>query len=140
MICKLCKIKEQKEFIILENDLAISFLSNAPLSEEHVMVLPKRHILYPEATKDEHQALAEIISQLNEKLKQLHPKKQPILISVTDTNHSSIPDHVHFHLIPSKYTIRQLIARTHGVEERKEISEELLRSRSINLRKYIFNK
>lgn len=139
MICNLCKAKEQRELIIQENDLAVSFLPHAPLSEGHVMILPRRHVLYHDLTKDEHQAIAEIISQLKDHLKKIYPEQHPLLISATDTSHSSVPGHIHFHLVPSRYGLRPLIAKTHGVDERKEVSPGQLKEMTLGLRKQIFN-
>jgi diadenosine tetraphosphate (Ap4A) HIT family hydrolase len=135
MLCGLCKGKEEKELIILENELATSFIPFAPLSKGHVLILPKRHALYEDLTKEEHLSIVEISCKLKDRLKVLMPNQQPLLFSVTDTNHGTIPEHMHFHLVPSKYNIRELIAKTHDVDERKNVSYEVMKEMTEEIRK-----
>ncbi len=132
--CHLCKAVGLKKLFVDENKYAIAFLPVAPLREGHILVLPRRHISYEKLTKEEHQSVAELVSVLKDELKNIFPNEPPLVVTLTDTIHSSIRNHFHFHLVPSRYNLRKLIAKAApnikeneriGLRELEEMTEKI---------------
>lgn len=42
MTCPFCTMPENKERIIIENKLAMAFLTTEPVAEWHILIIPKR--------------------------------------------------------------------------------------------------
>lgn len=102
MECLFCSIvkKEIPAKIIYEDDNVIAFLDIFPVSDGHVLVVPKKHYVeLKEMHKDELASLMEVISKI-----------YPIVEEVTNCdgihlleNYGTAQEvkHVHFHIIPT---------------------------------------
>lgn len=132
--CNLCKALNDSYLIIKENKLAIAFLPISPLKEGHVMVLPKRHIKFEELTSEESKAVSELLIYLKNKLLKLFPEDHPLFVTLMDTKHSSIREHFHYHVIPSKDNLRKIISEYYKVEENKKYDKKYLEKMAKKLR------
>lgn len=108
--CGLCNAVFENYRVVRNTGLVYSVIPIAPLVEGHVMVLPIRHTRFQDMTKDEVYEAHQMICDLIGKLKVRYPAGHPLLGSVTDTDHAQIPDHGHYHLIPSSANFRTLMA------------------------------
>jgi len=109
--CSLCRAyEEEKSRLVLENEYSFAIIPNTPMCEGHILTLPKKHTIYEDMSGEEHLALAALNGGLIEKLMHFYPNEHPLLVSLTQTKHSSVHGHFHYHLIPSAYNLRKLMA------------------------------
>lgn len=95
------ELKDVKERIIIENDLAYAFPTNMPIVSGHVLIVPKREVrTIDELNEPELRAMLSIMNKLKPVMKKV--------FNATGFNHAwnegqdagqSIP-HLHIHLIP----------------------------------------
>ena len=114
--CPLCLIPQdiaQQYRVVKINDLVYSVIPKEPLVEGHVLVLPRRHVCMRDLTAEESLALNMEIDALKEKLVDLYPTTPPFIAAMSDTKHASIPEHLHYHLVPFAVGLRTLI---HGYD------------------------
>jgi len=86
---------------IIENDLAQVIYDGIPVSNGHLLVIPRRHVAsWFEATQAEREALFELVDQAKDFLEESHhPDGYNIGINVGKDAGQSI-FHLHIHLIP----------------------------------------
>jgi len=135
--CPLCTIPTEDSFrVVTENSKAYVGVPHAPLVEGHVMVLPKRHALLSNLDSEELACLQELIEKLKNKLINLYPKEPPMVYSVMDTQHASVPTHFHYHIIPVADNLRKIMARYYPkVQENEVLSDEELKRMADKLKK-----
>ncbi len=102
--CPFCNLKER---VLLQNDLAVAFLSDPRKVKGHMLVTSKRHIEKPwEVTSEELQAVYGLINDIEQRLEgklgvgfDIRQNYRPFLEETRLTVR-----HIHFHVIPrSKY-------------------------------------
>lgn len=108
--CALCAIHTQDDRVVERGEEVYSIIPHAPLAEGHVMILPYRHARFEELTIYELLSLRDMAGRLKDRLMELDLTKPPMLVSMLDTRHASIPDHFHYHLIPSEVNMRKLLS------------------------------
>lgn len=102
--CLFCKIvfKKIESKIILENDYAISFMDKFPVSDGHILVIPKKH--YENLTSCDPLYLSEVI-RMTQKVSKLLVESE---LNPTNFNYLSNQGsisgqmifHFHMHIIP----------------------------------------
>ena len=107
--CQLCVIHQQTYLVVSRTDYVYSIIPHAPLVPGHVMILPYSHTIFEELTPDELMELRDMSCQLKDQLVSKYPLTPPMLVSMMDTTHASIPRHFHSHLIPSPVNMRKLL-------------------------------
>lgn len=87
--------------VVAENDLAFAFYDACPVSEGHLLVIPKRHVEnYFDASAEEHYAIRELIFQLKEFLDQKYnPDAYNIGANIGHYAGQTV-FHFHMHIIP----------------------------------------
>lgn len=108
--CSLCTIADEEYRIVKCASKVYSIIPNTALTSGHVMVLPYRHTTFEEMDDEELSQIRDMTCQLKTRLTTLYPSTPPLFTSMLDTTHASIPDHVHFHLIPSPVNVTPLLA------------------------------
>ena len=101
MDCVFCNIINEKKEIILENNLAVAFYDSFPVSEGHVLIIPKRHcVTYFDLTSEEMTAILSLSKEVREFLNnKYHPDGYNICFNAgVDAGQSVM--HCHMHLIP----------------------------------------
>jgi len=123
--CPLCTILHKQIFrVIEENDGAYSFVPFEPQYEGHILVLPKRHAKLTELTAKELVAVRDLAVKLKNRLVELYPEAHPVIYTVTDTMHASIPQHFHYHIQPTKDDLRKVFASHYpGISIKKRASD-----------------
>lgn len=98
MDCVFCNLKED---ILFENDLAVAFFDNFPVSKGHTLIIPKRHCeTYFDLTKEEMAAIFELSKKVKKYLdEKYHPDGYNVGFNVNEAGGQSIM-HVHMHVIP----------------------------------------
>lgn len=99
MQCPFCTLEPAR--IIMSNDHAVAIRDGFPVSEGHILIIPKRHIasLF-EATFEEQTALLELLGQARQQLQEeLKPDGFNIGINDGATAGQTVM-HLHIHLIP----------------------------------------
>ncbi len=93
-----------REDAVIENDLAQVIHDGYPVSQGHLLVIPRRHVAsWFEATPDERAALFDLVDRAREYLEQRYqPDGFNIGINVGEAAGQSV-FHLHIHLIP-RYT------------------------------------
>ena len=62
MNCIFCDFKNDKEKVVLENDLAYAIFDGFPINKGHMLIIPKRHAeTYFDLTEDEIKAMNELV-------------------------------------------------------------------------------
>lgn len=100
MSCKFCDIVNNKEYL-LENDLAVAFFDNYPVSDGHTLIIPKRHVeTYFDLTSEEMKAIFELSNQVKKLLdEKYHPDGYNVGFNVKECGGQSVM-HCHMHVIP----------------------------------------
>jgi len=106
---------------VYKSENVYSIVPYAPMALGHVMILPYRHTRFEELNIEELLQLRDMSSRLKDKLVELYPTAPPLFVSVMDTSHASIPDHFHYHLIPSAVKLSELLAAYHHTDAKRVI-------------------
>lgn len=99
--CLFCKWKEEKEKIILENELAFARYDEFAVSKGHILIMTKRHVKdFFETTLEERQAIFELTDKAKVLIdKKFYPTGYNIGMNCGLSAGQSVM-HIHVHLIP----------------------------------------
>lgn len=98
--CHEAVIERQK---IDANDCVIALLSYKPITEGHILIIPKRHCeFYEELTEDEILAIHRMIRRVHNVAKEYFQVDSYLLLQKNGKNVGQSVPHVHFHYIPRK--------------------------------------
>lgn len=124
--CPFCKLN--KGSLIVENKFAYLIPASAPYVKNHLLVIPKKHILAMENLKQkEKNAILELLIYGIKILKKKYPAIEiDYKEGELNSARKSIP-HMHFHLIPRKRKI--MISK----EKRKMLTENQIKEEISNL-------
>ncbi|MEK6899188.1 MAG: HIT domain-containing protein [Nanoarchaeota archaeon] len=124
--CGLCLWERQSYRLIGYNDSCYAMICKAPLKPGHVIVLPKRHVL---SASDFSTNEASEFLDLIERVKNVVQEKygEGLLVVQHGRGYAS-EKHLHYHVLPSKGSLRTLVSSYEGVLEREEIPREGLRA------------
>ena len=98
--CFFCKCINNHDFV-LENELAFAKFDGFPVSEGHLEVVPKRHVVdWWGTTKEERIAIFDLLDEAKKIIDQkYHPDGYNIGMNLGETAGQSVM-HLHVHLIP----------------------------------------
>lgn len=101
MKCVFCDEFTINKRPVFENDLALCYYDEFPVSPGHMIFITKRHVSnFFETNGDEKRALFELVDQSKEIIdKQYHPDGYNIGINCGEAAGQSVM-HIHIHLIP----------------------------------------
>lgn len=101
MSCLFCKFKDNREKVVLDNDLAFAIFDGFPVSKGHMLVIPKRHAeAYFDLTKEELTAMQELAHKCKELLDNKYkPDGYNIGFNCGEAGGQTI-FHCHMHIIP----------------------------------------
>jgi len=130
MECVFCKIikKELPAYIVYEDDVAIAFLDINPVSEGHILVVPKKHVT--RLTEMSEEELTEFMKRVQKVAKMVEEKltKDYNIIINQGSKAGQIIQHLHIHIIP-RHTGEEKVFLwvTHKLteEEAKKVLEKL---------------
>ena len=98
-ICPFCHLIRQE--VIKENKHAILTMARAPYTKDHLLVIPKKHVLRLNIlSKIQKQAIEELIYY---GMKKLHKKHKNVTVLYREGNKKEVGksiNHIHYHLIP----------------------------------------
>lgn len=99
--CLFCKWKNEKEKIIIENDLAFARPDEFAVSPGHTLFMTKRHVKdFFETTDEERNAIFELVDKVKEMLDEKYsPTGYNIGMNCGVSAGQSVM-HIHVHLIP----------------------------------------
>ena len=99
--CLFCKWKNEKEKIVLENELAFAVFDEFAVSKGHMIFMTKRHVKdFFETTKEERIAIFELIDEAKKIIdKKYKPTGYNIGMNCGVSAGQSVM-HIHTHLIP----------------------------------------
>ncbi|MBO5398510.1 MAG: HIT family protein [Clostridia bacterium] len=99
--CLFCNWKNDKEKIIIENELAFATYDEFAVSKGHTLFITKRHVKdFFETTAEERQALFDLIDQVKEIVdEKYHPTGYNIGMNCGKSAGQTVM-HLHVHLIP----------------------------------------
>ena len=133
--CELCAVLQKENYrIVLSSVHSFICLNHEPLSEAHLLILPKRHILKPqELTPDEAKDILSLLEHLSEKL----PSHFNMKGAMSFLNHGAhrTQQHLHFHFLPLHEGLRYLVAPYLNVDLRKKRSKEELVRLTLELKR-----
>lgn len=121
-MCELCNTIDEEFRLIRETKHSFCIICQDPLKLWHVMVLPKRHITQTnmsDLSKEESHDLICLLDDIQEIIEKLSDESAVILKN--NWKHITQP-HLHFHIFPSKWYLRNLVWNFEGIPERKQIS------------------
>jgi diadenosine tetraphosphate (Ap4A) HIT family hydrolase len=101
--CPFCNFNPQE--LIAESKYFVIIASRAPYSPDHLLIVPKRHVIFlQELKKAELKELRTLTEQWNTKLHQ-HHKSINILLrdTMSERGKGKSINHLHLHLIPDCY-------------------------------------
>jgi len=98
--CPFCALNKNE--IIKENKSAMLILAKAPYTKDHLIIVPKRHVLFLEAlTKREKEDVDNLVYFA---MRKIHNKYGDASILYREGNKKKIGksiDHIHYHIIPN---------------------------------------
>lgn len=98
--CPFCP--EQREAVLEEGKFCFVAPARAPYTEDHLLIIPKRHIIFfHELTSEEVEEFMSLIQRWSAKL---HTRHEAINFLLRDSNLGEIGksvEHLHFHLLPT---------------------------------------
>lgn len=98
-VCPFCKITTNR--ILAENEKAILTFSQAPYHKHHLLVIPKRHSnSIVNLGWDENVCIMALVVSATKLLKKLGHDDCVILEKDGNATGKSIPNHLHYHVIP----------------------------------------
>lgn len=97
--CPFCSLNE--EAIVFEHDLLSVIRDAYPVTEGHLLIIPKRHVAsFFDLTRAEKDAILDTIDSMKTLLDERHaPDGYNIGVNVGEASGQTV-DHVHVHLIP----------------------------------------
>ena len=101
--CPFCNVLANKEFIT-ENAHAVAFLDKFPVTEGHILIVPKRHVAdYFETTEEERIAIGDMLVQLRQDIIENDHSVEGfnIGINIGEAAGQTV-FHCHVHLIPRR--------------------------------------
>lgn len=131
-VCPFCHLIE--EDIIKQNNSAVLTLSKAPYTQDHLLVIPKKHYLKLESlSKKQKEDIEKLIYYA---MKKLHKKYKNVTILYREGNKKEVGksiNHLHYHLIPNmkigKHDInwkeRKIFSECEYIEKIKELKKDL---------------
>ena len=131
-ICPFCHLR--KEEIIKQNKFVVLTLAKAPYIKNHLLVIPKRHVLtFGSLKKREKLAMLKMIAYGMKKLKK---KERNINVLYREGNKKIIRksiNHMHVHIIPNmpigmqnkKWNKKQIYSDKEYVKKIKELKKRL---------------
>ena len=101
MNCIFCEFKNDKDRVVLENDLAYAIFDGFPVNQGHMLVIPKRHAeTYFDLTKDEVASMQELALKAKEIIdKKYHPDGYNVGFNCGEYAGQTV-FHCHMHIIP----------------------------------------
>ena len=128
-MCIFCKIIEGKlpSYKVYEDEKTLAYLDINPVSDGHVLLVPKRHEQFVEKLSQEyHDALFENMRRLVKPVQDAFEASASNIIINNGLNAGQIVPHVHVHIIPRPKPIgRNFFTTTSGMEKNKEYFEEI---------------
>lgn len=122
--CPLCDLSKQE--IIYQDDYCYGMVIIEPLKENHLMVLPKRHVTtLMDLTADESLAINKLLGRLAKIF--VESEGEDPIIFMNQGKHSTQP-HIHFHILPSKGGLRHLFAKYEKIPMRVKATPEQLKA------------
>lgn len=123
-MCELCDAQFEEYRLIKETKHSFCIICKDPLKLWHLMVLPKRHVtqttmdqLSPEESND----IMTLLNDIQELVENLSDESAVIF----KNNWKHITQaHLHFHIFPSKWYLRNLVGDFENIPHRKEIEKE----------------
>ena len=101
MKCIFCDFKNDKEKVVLGNDLAYAIFDGFPVNEGHMLIIPKRHAeTYFDLTEEEIKSMNELAFEAKKLLdSKYHPDGYNIGLNCGEYAGQTI-FHCHMHIIP----------------------------------------
>ena len=122
-MCVLCNAVNEEHRVIKQTKYSFCIICLDPLKLWHVMVLPKRHVTQTtmsDLTAEESKDIITLLDEMQEVIENLTDESAVIL----KNNWKHITQaHLHFHIFPSKWYLRNLVGNYATIAERVSISE-----------------
>jgi diadenosine tetraphosphate (Ap4A) HIT family hydrolase len=132
--CPFCHLIKQE--VIKQNKCGILTLARAPYTKDHLLIIPKKHVLkLNKLSKMQKDAIESLIYY---GLKKLHKKYKNVTILYREGNKKEVGksiNHVHYHLIPNlkigaidqnKANKRKFLSEKKYIEKTNEFKKKLI--------------
>jgi len=123
-MCELCNVINEEYRVIKQTKHSFCIICLDPLKLWHLMVLPKRHVTQTnmsDLSAEESKDIMTLLDEIQEVIENLTNESAVILKNngkhITQT-------HLHFHIFPSKWYLRNLVGNYENIPERQTISED----------------
>jgi len=97
--CPFCELS--KDEILRQNDLAILTMARAPYVKDHLLIVPKRHVIkLNKMTSEEKDAVEKLVYY---GMNKLHRRYKDVTVLYKEGSKKGVGksiDHLHYHLIP----------------------------------------
>lgn len=123
-MCELCDARNENWRFICETEHSFCVICKWPLKIGHVLVLPKKcisqknfHLLSPDESYD----LMCLVQTMEDVLNKLGDED---VITFKNSGEHSTEVHFHFHLLPSKGSLRDLFSNFEDIPKRELMSKD----------------
>lgn len=131
--CALCKIRGEKKRVVYDDGLVFVVINIEPIKPAHVMVLPCRCV--PELsdlTPEEAVAFNRAVDRAMEAV--ASASGEGTLSVQNGRTYRTQPQHLHFHVLPSKKGLRQVFMASEGTEDRVRLEPDQLAALADSIR------
>ncbi|PIR47319.1 hypothetical protein COV06_04530 [Candidatus Uhrbacteria bacterium CG10_big_fil_rev_8_21_14_0_10_50_16] len=137
MSCALCDTRMQKgSQIVCETDLVFVMVNFEPVKDPHVMVLPKRCLSDMRLLSlEESFALFQMCDRIMDGMER-ELDESPMMM-VNGVGFRTQPQHLHIHILPSKYPLRGLLVASENRPERRRATNEELVNMADRVKRFI---
>lgn len=121
--CFYCR-KDNQDEIVGENKSAVAYICYWPLKDFHIITIPKRHIeSLSEFSESEAKDFLTLCEQMQDLVKKnISEDEEPFLFR--NYGKCSTQNHIHFHIVPSRGCLRDLVSKNDGVSKKVWKDEE----------------
>ena len=123
-MCELCNSIKDEHRLIKETKYSFCIICKCPLRFWHLMVMPKRHVMQTNMNDLSLEESHDLMCLLNDIQKIVEDLSSESAIILKNNGKHMTQAHLHFHIFPSKWNLRQLVANYENLPERLDISYE----------------
>lgn len=123
-MCELCNTINNTNRLIKQTKHSFCIICLDPLKLWHVMVLPKRHVTQTNMSDMSAEESKDIITLLDEIQEVIENLTDESAVILKNNGKHITQAHLHFHIFPSKWYLRNLIGNYENIPERQSISED----------------
>jgi len=135
MECEMCAAAGEDYRLLYKDEFCFCVVNREMMKKGHIMVIPMRHVTeLCELSAEESGAIISLIWKMEHAVRRKYGEE--VLVVLNRGSHCS-QEHIHFHILPSKGNMRNLVSCFEGVPYSKEANAKALRAVKDEIKSYM---